>query len=409
MRNPKRALITGLDLVPLARSARKAGYEVFAVDYFGDVDLQRLCVGVKSIIKQWRGKSCGYVSKDFNSERLLRLIEKVWKGWRIDFLLFSSGFEDSPEVLRRLYRFPVVGNDPEAIAKVRDKTSLYERLKALGVKCPDTSVIGSLREAVRVCRDIGYPVVLKPEATLGGTGIRKVSSEEELRSAFREVSKLNSEVVVQEYIEGTPVSVSLLSSKAEAIALTVNEQLLGIPSVGAREPFSYCGNVVPAVLSTETVETCVNFSLKVARYFGLLGSNGVDLVVSREGLPYVIEVNPRFQGSLECAEYVSGVNLVEAHIAACLEKRLPERLRRREGFCVRLILYAPRRLIAPDLSGVEGVRDVPFEGVIIEEGEPLCSIMAYGETRSLALKKAEIKRELIYRAAGVSGQSGRRV
>jgi len=399
MKSNPRVLIVGLDLVPLARSARNAGYEVSAVDHFGDVDLQQQCVKVESIIGQRKGISCGYLSRDFSPQTLVKIVEKVWKKWEADFLLVSSGFEDAPEALKQLYKFPVVGNTVESIAGVREKASFYRKLKKLGITHPKTFIVENLQEAKRACKDLGYPAVLKPEATLGGAGIRCVSDAYDLENAFKRLQDKLDKVIVQEYVSGLPISVSLISSGKDAAVLTVNEQLLGLRFLGAKGSFSYCGNTVPATLSTKVVDMCVDFSLQIAKHFGLLGSNGVDLVVSKEGLPHVVEVNPRFQGSLECVEHVSGVNIVSAHVAACREGRLPQPIRRRTGFCTRLILYAPRKLVAPDLSGIDGVRDVPLEGVVIEEGEPFCSVISYGKTGNASLKNAKDKAYSIYRTA----------
>jgi len=51
-------LVIGIDVLSLATSATKAGYKVYAVDYFGDQDLKRVCHESLSIIKQTPGISC---------------------------------------------------------------------------------------------------------------------------------------------------------------------------------------------------------------------------------------------------------------------------------------------------------------------------------------------------------------
>ena len=50
------------------------------------------------------------------------------------------------------------------------------------------------------------------------------------------------ELIIQDFLEGIPSSVSLLSTKSQALAVAVNEQLIGIPWL-SRLPFAYCGNV----------------------------------------------------------------------------------------------------------------------------------------------------------------------
>jgi predicted ATP-grasp superfamily ATP-dependent carboligase len=78
--------------------------------------------------------------------------------------------------------------------------------------------------------------------------------------------------------------------------------LLGLPFVFQQEPFGYCGNIVPLHIAHSTLKKCKAIAEKIALHFGLKGSNGIDIIISNDGTPYVIEVNPRFQGSSECIE-----------------------------------------------------------------------------------------------------------
>ncbi len=119
-------------------------------------------------------------------------------------------------------------------------------------------------------------------------------------------------------------------------------------------------------------------------------------MISPDAVPYVVEVNPRFQGTLECVEKVAGVNLTMAHMQACLDHTLPNPQLRTHYSCARVILYAHHRSIIPNLSSVEGVRDVPFPQVIIEKGEPVCSLITDGKTGHMALKDARNRAHHIY-------------
>jgi len=232
--------------------------------------------------------------------------------------------------------------------------------------------------------------LVKPSKSFGGVGIRKAQGPKELKQAFQDASLIAEEVLIQEYIFGLPASVSLISSNNETITLTLNEQLLGVNELGQKEPFGYCGNVLPFVTKRSIMNRCENVAERIASHFGLIGSNGLDLVISEEGIPYVVEVNPRFQATLECVERVLGMNMVEAHIKACLQGKLPTIAKKTARFCTRLILFAPQCLIMPDLSVFEEVRDIPTSGVIIEKGEPVCSILIGDADRNLSLGKAKM-------------------
>jgi len=393
----RNVLVIGIDVVSLASSAGKAGYRVYAVDYFGDQDLKLLCQKTRSIIDQKAGETCGRLKTNFSPEALIHLTKDLLKSSEIDAALLSSGLEDSPEVLFELNDLvPILGNPPDVTQKVRNKTEFFKELERLGIPHPETASVENFEEARKKSRDIGFPVVVKPSRGFGGAGVREARNAQELKQAFQEAVLFDNKVLIQERVFGTPASASLLSSTDKAVVLTLNEQLLGIGEVGQREPFGYCGNVVPLSMTATTADVCKSVVEKVIMHFGLVGSNGVDLLISEEGVPYVIEVNPRFQGTLECIEQVLGTNIVRAHVEACAQGILPTVVTKNSIFCIRLILFAPQRSIAPDLSTFAEVRDIPLPGVIVEEGEPLCSVVTDASSRDSLLRKAMRITELIY-------------
>lgn len=389
--------VGAVDVAPLAASARRAGYDVYAVDYYGDRDLEHSCVASLSLTKQRRGKPCGRVFNDFVPRALLQLAQNLQKKHKIEVSLLSSGLDDSPDALSGLDNLvPILGNPTKLFLKVRDKPNFFMELKRLGVPHPKTVIAHNLGEAKSISKDLGFPLLLKPAVGFGGVGIRKASNLRELEDAFRSIHARGCSVLIQEYVLGTHASVSVISVPGKALALVVSEQLLGMPKVGQREPFGYCGNIVPLSAPAHIIDRCKDTAERVVSHFSLIGSNGVDLVVSEEGTPYVIEVNPRFQGTIECVERVLRLNLVEAHVRACVERRLPAILKEAQSFCMRLVLFARQRSAAPDLSVLKECRDVPSPGAIVEEGEPLCSIVVEDRGTNALLKKAKQTYRSIY-------------
>jgi predicted ATP-grasp superfamily ATP-dependent carboligase len=389
-------LIVGVDTVFVAASAKRAGYNVYVADYFGDVDLQRTCRDFMAVVKQRKGKSCGRMMLNFKPEAFLEMAEILRKRYDIDGILLSSGLEDCFDVLYGLNSLaPILGNSPEVFRNVRERPRFFEELEKLGIPHPETRVVKDFSEAKDAAAEIGYPIVIKPVKSFGGAAIRLALNKEEMEKFFPTVSQTGENVIVQKFIKGVHASISVLAGENSVKVLSINEQLLGLPSVFQSEPFGYCGNIVPLKVAVSVFENCKSIVEKVALHFGLRGSNGIDIVVSEGGKPYVIEVNPRFQGTLGCVERVLGINLVESHIKACLCGELPI-VHEPSKFCTRLILYAPKRVFAPDLMSFHEVGDIPLPNSIIEEGEPLCSILAEGKSRNSSFKKASRMAKLIY-------------
>ena len=175
----------------------------------------------------------------------------------------------------------------------------------------------------------------------------------------------------------------MLSTKNEALSVAVNEQLIGISWL-SRLPFAYCGNVTP--FRTDQAEEMEALAEELVLEFKLLGSNGVDFLVTERG-PIVLEINPRFQGSLDTVEKAMNINLFEAH-AGCFRGELPEKPKAK-CFAARGVIYSDRELFIDrklmDLILREKGADIPFSGTVIEPDEPLTSLFTCAPTREEAV------------------------
>lgn len=390
-------LVVGIDTVSIAKSAKEAGFNVYVADYFGDMDLRRVCSEFKAIIRQKSGKSCGKMNSNFKPEAFSKMAVSLSRKYKIDAILLSSGLDDDFNTLSELNNVaPILGNSPEVIERVRKKPRFFEELKRMGIDHPETAIVEKVAETKVAAAKMGYPVVVKPVRGFGGASIRTAQDSKELEKAFFEMSRFSEEILIQEFINGSHASMSFLATTKDARVLTMNEQLLGLRCLFQRKPFGYCGNIVPLNVNRSTLEKCEHIAAKIASHFRLRGSNGVDLVISKEGTPYVVEVNPRFQGSLECVERALQINLAKSHINACLHGSLPNTKRKTSIFCSRLILYSPQRITVPDLTFFREARDIPLPGSMIEKGEPLCSIITEGENRYSSFQKARKLAQAIY-------------
>lgn len=389
-------LIVGVDLVSLASSARREGYNVHSVGYFGDVDLKILSCECLSLVTQTQGQSCGRFDSKFKPKKFIELIDKLLKRVDVDGALLSSGLEDHPGVLESISdRVPILGNTPRIINNVRKKDVFFKTLERIGVPYPETVFAEDLDEARKKAKNIGYPVIVKPDRGYGGIGLRKAINAKTLEAIFKTVNRRCRRLLIQEFVNGKAASASLISSKGKAVTLTINEQLLGMRSLGQREPFGYCGNIVPLSADQPIIDRCECVAERVVTDFRLIGSIGVDFVITNDGTPKVVEVNPRFQGTLECVEHVRGINMVKTHIDACTLGILPK-IEKYRCYCSRVILFARERSRIPDLTAFKNVRDIPLPGIIIERDEPVCSIITMGQTRQSSYTTAMENAESIY-------------
>lgn len=336
-------LVAGYDTRHIVSSGRRAGFEMYAIDHFCDADLREISSG------------CMKFDEKPDERELLKMI----KSFRVDFdaVILNSGFER--------YRIPMKClNDPiETRLLFTDKLLSNEIMESLGIPVPKVWEEQPEEKAL-----------LKPRFGGGGAGIREVSPEESIEPS--------EDFFFQEFIEGKPVSISFISDGSDFVIASVNEILAGMRELNQRNPFGYCGNITP--FRDVNLEEVRRICRILVDNFSFIGTNGIDAILSERGL-FVLEVNPRFQGSLDAVELSTGENLFLNHLRA-FEGELGEFRNRR--FASRLIYFSPETSVVLEIPRSHYITDVPAPGEVIEEGKPVASALGIGNSRESSLKKA---------------------
>jgi predicted ATP-grasp superfamily ATP-dependent carboligase len=383
------AMVVGFNSRPIACLAMQLDLRVIAVDYWGDLDIRNCTDALLTVLQQKHGEHLRHDFKKPLCELLVDLAERgADRFGAVDFILLGSGLDDRPDIWARLGRIaPVLGNSPDKLKVVRNPSKLFAVARGLGISCPRTEKAKSPEEAWEIAEKIGSAVVLKPMDGSGGFRLRLGGAPEEAKKYFRDVAGDSGEVWVQEFIRGVDASSSIVGNGSECRVVSVNEQLVGMEQLGASKPFSYCGNIVPLKANGMVIERIREISSVLGKKLGLIGSNGFDFVIDSNKQPYLMEVNPRFQATLECIQSVTRLNLVEEHIKACGGELL-EIVPAPQGFAVKMIVSAKKRGIVPDLSGIESVLDISHPGVIVDKGDPICTVQVVARQRKGAINKA---------------------
>ena len=126
--------------------------------------------------------------------------------------------------------------------------------------------------------------------------------------------------MLQRFVEGDLASACFLADGRRARLLGLTRQYAGEPGLGA-PPFAWCGNAAP--WGTPELQGIVEQALAaLVEGSGLRGLNGIDFIV-QEGVPWLLEVNPRPPASFELFERLLEGNAFAWHVEAC-EGRLPD-------------------------------------------------------------------------------------
>lgn len=194
---------------------------------------------------------------------------------------------------------------------------------------------------------------------------------------------------LQELIEGTAGSVVFVAAGGRAVPIGITSQLTGDRHFGATG-YQYCGSIIAPpddaqfTRGAALLEGVCALASIVTEEFGLVGLNGIDFI-ARDGVPYVIEVNPRWCASMELVERSDSVSVFGVHASACERGELPEfdlaRSRARAGAIGKAVVFARRDVTAGNTHawrGDQSVRDIPHPGERIPSGRPICTVFAEG-------------------------------
>ena len=339
-----RVLVAGFATRHVAQSAHRAGYEVCAVDHFCDQDLAR----------------CTADREKFDDlADLPDAIDRIARRHSFDLFVPTSGAEDLPVPV------PLCGTPRDRIGRFLDKLDTQHFFESCSVPVP------------RICGDGEYPAMVKP--LRGAGGWRNAVVRDDAGMHAWETLYPDVPFIRQELVEGVPASVCCITDGTSARAIAVNDQVLRGSGESA---FGFCGSVTPS--DHPLVPQMITIAEKLAAASRCRGTIGIDFVAG-DNTAWAIEVNPRFQGTVDTVERACGCNLFDLHVSAC-QGRLPESVPPPRQVAVRSILFAERDMtIATDLSPLKDfVSDIPWPGTFFETDQALLSIHGWGTTRAEA-------------------------
>ena len=386
----KKLLLIGIDTRSMLNSALKLNYDIYSVSYFSTYDTPTV-KNQKIILNESDGESCGIFEDNFDSRNIIEISQDFID--ETDYIIPVSGI--SPGDFKKSDRKKILGN--REIRDIENKFRFYKKIKDEFLTPKTFYIKDDIDEAVEISKN--YPdkqFILKPLQGSGGYNINLLNNESTI-----EVN--DSEFILQEYVDGISLSSSVLSTKKDAKTLT-NSRLLTINDFENNNSFIYVGNIVPLtdksimadVEDISRITDEMKFTTeRLSEKFNLIGSNGVDYILNKNGL-YVIEINPRIQGTMECVEKAYGINMIEAHIKACHGKitEIPEA----KYYAYKKIIYSPNRNKYTPIN-LNNIYDLPHVGSITEKGEPLLTVIDKDKDFEKLLKKVELSEEIVNKSS----------
>ena len=190
----------------------------------------------------------------------------------------------------------ILSSSSIGVESCTNKFKTYNLIRKLKIKIPKTKLVKFRKNEIP--EDIfkfPTPFVLKPLDGVAGAGITLVENinKDDIKNALKKIKEESSEdaFLIQEFVEGLDLSVSLVTNSRETLPLSINFQNINLKSKEAE----YQGGYTP--YETHLKEELFDISKKIIkRIKGLNGYVGIDFVVSNDEI-YFMEVNPRITTS----------------------------------------------------------------------------------------------------------------
>ncbi|MDP3097157.1 MAG: carbamoyl-phosphate synthase large subunit [Syntrophales bacterium] len=259
----------------------------------------------------------------------VQVLTKIIEKERPDALLPNLGGQTGLNLSSQLakagvlakYGVRIIGVEADAIEKGEDRIIFKETMKRLGIDMPKSAPAFSVAEAEKVAAEIGYPVVVRPAYTMGGTGGGFVYNVEELRViASRGLSaSFVGQILVEESVLGwEELELEVVrDAKNQMITVCFIEN---VDAMGVHTGDSYC--VAPMLtIDPKLQEKLQDYSYRIVEAIGVIGGTNIQFAHDPgTGRVVIIEINPRTSRSSALASKATGfpIALVSAKLAGGL-------------------------------------------------------------------------------------------
>ena len=205
------------------------------------------------------------------------------------------------------YNVKVIGVNIDAIERGEDRTAFKETMTRLGIEMPESKAVNSVEEAEKAAAELGYPVVIRPAYTMGGTGGGLVYNLEELRTiASRGLSaSIVNQVLIEESVAGwEELELEVVrDAKNQMITVCFIEN---VDAMGVHTGDSYC-TAPMLTISPELQQRLQKYSYDIVEAIEVIGGTNVQFAHDpKTGRVVVIEINPRTSRSSALASKATG-------------------------------------------------------------------------------------------------------
>ncbi len=215
-----------------------------------------------------------------------------------------------------------LGTSPESIDLAEDRKRFSELLERLNIPSPPHGTATSFKEALEIARRIGYPILVRPSYVLGGRAMEFVYTDEMLEKYILSAVEVSPDhpILIDRFLEeATEVDCDAICDGKNVLIGGVMEH---IEEAGVHSGDSACA-LPPFLLKKEEIETIKEYTIRLAKELKVIGLLNIQYAV-KDGIIYVLEVNPRASRTVPFISKCFGVPLAKIATKVVLGKTLKE-------------------------------------------------------------------------------------
>jgi carbamoyl-phosphate synthase large subunit len=257
----------------------------------------------------------GMADKTYIEPLTVESLERVIAIEKPDALLPNLGGQTGLNLASSLHRkgilkkygVEIIGVKADAIERGEDRIAFKDTMKKLDIPIPKSAPCHSVKEAEKIVEELGYPVVLRPAYTLGGTGGGMAYNADELRTIVARglTASIVHQVLVEESVLGwEELELEVVrDDKNQLITVCFIEN---IDAMGVHTGDSFCS--APMLTVPEPLQKRMqDFSYKIVKAIGVVGGTNIQFAHNLEDdRLVVIEINPRTSRSSALASKATG-------------------------------------------------------------------------------------------------------
>ncbi len=259
------------------------------------------------------------------------IVAKIIKEEEVDAILPTMGGQTGLNIatglgdLGLLDGIKVLGSDVQTIKDVEDRDLFANLMDEIGEEIPKCQAVESVDDALKAVEDIGYPVIVRPAFTLGGTGGGIAHNEKELIEIANhglDMSFINQVLIDESVLGWKEIEFEVMRDKDDTCIIVCTME--NIDPMGIHTGDSVV--VAPIQnLCDETIQKMRDASIKIIRALGIRGGCNIQFALNPETDEYkVIEVNPRVSRSSALASKATGYPIAKISSKVALGMTLDE-------------------------------------------------------------------------------------